>query len=220
MIKLKNITKFYGSGNTKTEVLKGINLDVKEGEFIALMGPSGSGKSTLMNILGTLDVPTNGEYYLENSDVSKLNTIQRTMIRRYIFGFVFQSFNLLKKTSALDNVQVPLIYQGLPKKERIIKAKTALEEVDLGNRINYKTNQLSGGQQQRVAIARAIVTKPKILFADEPTGNLDSVRSTETMKLLKKLNNKGITIIMVTHEENMAQYASKTVHMKDGVLCF
>ncbi len=220
MIKLKNITKFYGSGNTKTEVLKGINLDVKEGEFIALMGPSGSGKSTLMNILGTLDVPTNGEYYLENSDVSKLNTIQRTMIRRYIFGFVFQSFNLLKKTSALDNVQVPLIYQGLPKKERILRAKTALKEVDLGNRINYKTNQLSGGQQQRVAIARAIVTKPKILFADEPTGNLDSVRSTETMKLLKKLNNKGITIIMVTHEENMAQYASKTVHMKDGVLCF
>jgi putative ABC transport system ATP-binding protein len=141
------------------------------------------------------------------------------MIRRYIFGFVFQSFNLLKKTSALDNVQVPLIYQGVPKKERIIKAKKALEEVDLGNRINHLTNQLSGGQQQRVAIARAIVTNPKILFADEPTGNLDSVRSIETMELLKALNNKGITIIMVTHEEEMAQYASKIVHIKDGVLC-
>jgi putative ABC transport system ATP-binding protein len=219
MIKLKNIKKYYGSGNTKTEVLKGINLEIKEGEFIALMGPSGSGKSTLMNILGTLDIPTSGEYYLENSDVSKLNSTQRAMIRRYIFGFVFQSFNLLKKTSALDNVQVPLIYQGIPKKERIIKAKKALEEVDLGNRINHLTNQLSGGQQQRVAIARAIVTNPKILFADEPTGNLDSVRSIETMELLKALNNKGITIIMVTHEEEMAQYASKIVHIKDGVLC-
>lgn len=219
MIKLKNLTKYYGSGNTKTEVLKGINLEIKEGEFIALMGPSGSGKSTLMNILGTLDIPTSGEYYLENSDVSKLNSIQRAMIRRYIFGFVFQSFNLLKKTSALDNVQVPLIYQGIPKKERIIKAKKALEEVDLGNRINHLTNQLSGGQQQRVAIARAIVTNPKILFADEPTGNLDSVRSIETMELLKALNNKGITIIMVTHEEDMAQYASKIIHIKDGVLC-
>lgn len=219
MIKLKNLTKYYGSGNTKTEVLKGINLEIKEGEFIALMGPSGSGKSTLMNILGTLDIPTSGEYYLENSDVSKLNSTQRAMIRRYIFGFVFQSFNLLKKTSALDNVQVPLIYQGIPKKERIIKAKKALEEVDLGNRINHLTNQLSGGQQQRVAIARAIVTNPKILFADEPTGNLDSVRSIETMELLKALNNKGITIIMVTHEEDMAQYTSKIIHMKDGVLC-
>lgn len=219
MIKLKNLTKYYGSGNTKTEVLKEINLEIKEGEFIALMGPSGSGKSTLMNILGTLDIPTSGEYYLENSDVSKLNSTQRAMIRRYIFGFVFQSFNLLKKTSALDNVQVPLIYQGIPKKERIIKAKKALEEVDLGNRINHLTNQLSGGQQQRVAIARAIVTNPKILFADEPTGNLDSVRSIETMELLKALNNKGITIIMVTHEEDMAQYASKIIHIKDGVLC-
>jgi putative ABC transport system ATP-binding protein len=219
MIKLKNLTKYYGSGDTKTEVLKGINLEIKEGEFIALMEPSGSGKSTLMNILGTLDIPTRGEYYLENSDVSKLNSTQRAMIRRYIFGFVFQSFNLLKKTSALDNVQVPLIYQGIPKKERIIKAKKALEEVDLGNRINHLTNQLSGGQQQRVAIARAIVTNPKILFADEPTGNLDSVRSIETMELLKALNNKGITIIMVTHEEEMAQYASKIIHIKDGVLC-
>jgi putative ABC transport system ATP-binding protein len=219
MIKLKNITKTYGKGETKTEVLRGIDLNIQENDFIALMGPSGSGKSTLMNILGALDTPTKGEYLLEGQNISYLDMNQRALIRRYIFGFIFQNFNLLKKTTALDNVQMPLIYQGISKKERIKRSIEALEVVDLSDRIYYQVNKLSGGQQQRVATARAIVTNPKILFADEPTGNLDSERKTETMELITKLNKQGITVVMVTHEEDMAEYASKIIKIRDGVLC-
>jgi len=219
MIKLKNITKIFGKGEMQTSVLRGINLHIQENDFIALMGPSGSGKSTLMNILGALDAPTKGEYLLEDQNISYLDMDQRALIRRYIFGFIFQNFNLLKKTTALDNVQMPLIYQGISKKERIKRSIEALEVVDLSDRIYYQVNKLSGGQQQRVATARAIVTNPKILFADEPTGNLDSERKTETMELITKLNKQGITVVMVTHEADMAKYASKIIKIRDGVLC-
>ncbi len=219
MIKLKNITKIFGKKETQTSVLRGINLHIQKNDFIALMGPSGSGKSTLMNILGALDTPTKGEYLLEDQNISYLDMNQRALIRRYIFGFIFQNFNLLKKTTALDNVQMPLIYQGVSKKERIKRSIEALEVVDLSDRIYYQVNKLSGGQQQRVATARAIVTNPKILFADEPTGNLDSERKTETMELITKLNKQGITVVMVTHEEDMAKYASKIIKIRDGVLC-
>ncbi len=219
MIKLKNITKIFGKKETQTSVLRGINLHIQKNDFIALMGPSGSGKSTLMNILGALDTPTKGEYLLEGQNISYLDMNQRALIRRYIFGFIFQNFNLLKKTTAIDNVQMPLIYQGISKKERIKRSIEALEVVDLSDRIYYQVNKLSGGQQQRVATARAIVTNPKILFADEPTGNLDSERKTETMELITKLNKQGITVVMVTHEEDMAKYASKIIKIRDGVLC-
>ncbi len=219
MIKLKNITKIFGKKEMQTSVLRGINLHIQKNDFIALMGPSGSGKSTLMNILGALDTPTKGEYLLEDQNISYLDMNQRALIRRYIFGFIFQNFNLLKKTTALDNVQMPLIYQGVSKKERIKRSIEALEVVDLSDRIYYQVNKLSGGQQQRVATARAIVTNPKILFADEPTGNLDSERKTETMELITKLNKQGITVVMVTHEEDMAKYASKIIKIRDGVLC-
>ena len=219
MIKLKNITKIFGKKETQTNVLRGINLHIQKNDFIALMGPSGSGKSTLMNILGALDTPTKGEYLLEDQNISYLDMNQRALIRRYIFGFIFQNFNLLKKTTALDNVQMPLIYQGVSKKERIKRSIEALEVVDLSDRIYYQVNKLSGGQQQRVATARAIVTNPKILFADEPTGNLDSERKTETMELITKLNKQGITVVMVTHEEDMAKYASKIIKIRDGILC-
>lgn len=219
MIKLKNITKIFGKKETQTSVLRGINLHIQKNDFIALMGPSGSGKSTLMNILGALDTPTKGEYLLEDQNISYLDMNQRALIRRYIFGFIFQNFNLLKKTTALDNVQMPLIYQGVSKKERIKRSIEALEVVDLSDRIYYQVNKLSGGQQQRVATARAIVTNPKILFADEPTGNLDSERKTETMELITKLNKQGITVVMVTHEEDMAKYASKIIKIRDGILC-
>jgi putative ABC transport system ATP-binding protein len=218
MITLKDIKKSYGTGDNKTEVLKGINLEIKEGEFIAIMGPSGSGKSTLMNILGTLDIPNSGEYLFENIDVGKLDSDKRSLFRRYVFGFVFQGFNLLKRTTSLENVEMPLIYQGIDKKKREEMSYEALVEVGLEDRVLHEPSELSGGQQQRVAIARAIVTKPKILFADEPTGNLDTKRSHEIMKLLKELNKSGITIIMVTHEDDMAAYASRMIHVQDGLI--
>lgn len=218
MIRLKNIKKSYGAGENKTEVLKGIDLEIQEGEFIAIMGPSGSGKSTLMNILGTLDVPSSGEYFFETTDIRSLNSEKRALFRRYVFGFVFQGFNLLKRTNSLENVEMPLIYQGVDKKIREQRSYESLVEVGLEDRVFHEPSELSGGQQQRVAIARAIVTKPKILFADEPTGNLDMKRSHEIMKLLKKLNQSGITIIMVTHEDDMAEYASRLIHVQDGVI--
>ena len=218
MITLKEITKAFGKGEARTEVLKGIDLTINKGEFVAIMGPSGSGKSTLLNILGTLDAPSGGTYSFEGVDLASLTKDQRALFRREMLGFIFQGFNLLKKTSSLENVEVPLIYQGMGKEERIRLATEALNSVGLEDRIHYDPGQLSGGQQQRVAIARAISTHPEILIADEPTGNLDTQRSHEIMKLLKQFNEEGITILMVTHEEDMAEYASRTIVLRDGLI--
>lgn len=218
MIELKNIGKIYGTGESASTVLKNINLTIKEGEFVAIMGPSGSGKSTLLNILGTLDVPSSGSYTFLDKDISLLTNDQRSLFRRYLLGFIFQGFYLLKKTSALENVEMPLIYLGMKSKERKEVATEALIRVGLDGRVEYEPSKLSGGQQQRVAIARAIVTEPKVLIADEPTGNLDTKRSHEIMQILEGFNKEGITIIMVTHEEDIASYASRVLHVRDGVI--
>lgn len=218
MIRLENISKTYGSKEAETRVLKGINLEIKDGEFVAIMGPSGSGKSTLLNILGALDTPSEGSYNFFNTDMRLLSKEQRALFRRNILGFVFQGFNLSKKTSALENVEMPLIYQGVKAKERRERAYKALKSVGLESHLNYEPSQLSGGQQQRVAIARAIVTEPKILIVDEPTGNLDTKRGHEIMELISDFNKQGITIIMVTHEEDIASYASRTIYIRDGVI--
>lgn len=218
MIRLKNISKIYGSKEAATEVLKDINLEIDDGEFVAIMGPSGSGKSTLLNILGALDVPSEGSYEFFGTGMRALSKEQRALFRRNILGFIFQGFNLSKKTSALENVEMPLIYQGVKSKERKERAYEALKSVGLESHVNHEPNQLSGGQQQRVAIARAIVTKPKILIADEPTGNLDTKRGHEIMELLSDFNRQGITIIMVTHEEDIAAYASRTINLRDGII--
>jgi putative ABC transport system ATP-binding protein len=218
MIKLEKVTKSYGKGEAATHVLKEIDLEIKSGEFVAIMGPSGSGKSTLLNILGALDVPSDGHYSFFDTDIRALSKDQLALFRRYILGFVFQGFNLLKKTSALENVEMPLIYLGMGAKARKERALQALASVGLENRIHYDPGQLSGGQQQRVAIARAIVTHPKVLIADEPTGNLDTVRGHEIMELIKTFNEEGITVIMVTHEEDIAAFASRTIYLRDGVI--
>lgn len=218
MIRLENISKTYGSKEAETRVLKGVNLEIKDGEFVAIMGPSGSGKSTLLNILGALDIPSEGSYNFFNTDMRLLSKEQRALFRRNILGFVFQGFNLSKKTSALENVEMPLIYQGVKAKERRERAYKALKSVGLESHLNYEPSQLSGGQQQRVAIARAIVTAPKILIVDEPTGNLDTKRGHEIMELISDFNKQGITIIMVTHEEDIASYASRTIYIRDGVI--
>lgn len=218
MIELNNIGKIYGVEESASTVLKNIDLTIREGEFVAIMGPSGSGKSTLLNILGTLDVPSSGSYTFLDTDIRKLTNNQRALFRRYLLGFVFQGFNLLKKTSALENVEMPLIYLGIPLKEREERSREALIKVGLEGRMDYEPSKLSGGQQQRVAIARAIVTKPKVLIADEPTGNLDTKRSHEIMQILKNFNNDGITIVMVTHEEEIAEYASRVLHVRDGII--
>lgn len=216
MITLEKIGKSYGSGETRAEVLKGIDLHIEQGEFVAIMGPSGSGKSTLMNIIGCLDKPTTGKYFFEDIAIDKLNSDQRALFRRYKLGFVFQGYNLLKKTSAIDNVQMPLVYQGIKAKERHEQAARALKSVGLEGYYDRDSTQLSGGQQQRVAIARAIVNNPSLLLADEPTGNLDTKKSHEIMMLLSDFHQKGSTIIMVTHEEEMAKYASRIIHLRDG----
>ncbi len=218
MITLKNISKVYGKGDAASTVLHGIDLEIKEGDFIAIMGPSGSGKSTLLNILGTLDVPSNGEYTFLDTQIESLSTDQRALFRRHILGFIFQGYNLLKKTTSLENVEVPLIYQGLDSKERKRMATEALKDVGLEDRLYYDPGQLSGGQQQRVAIARAMVTRPKILIADEPTGNLDTKRGHEIMELIRTFNQQGITVIMVTHEDDIAAYASRTIYLRDGAI--
>ncbi|UFH60204.1 ABC transporter ATP-binding protein [Sulfurovum mangrovi] len=218
MITLENITKTYGEGEAKTQVLKSIDLSINKGEFVAIMGPSGSGKSTLLNILGTLDIPSEGKYGFQGVEIGSLSKDQRALFRREILGFIFQGFNLMKKTSALENVEVPLIYLGMGKEERKKRATEALINVGLQDRMYYDPAQLSGGQQQRVAIARAISTHPEILIADEPTGNLDTQRSHEIMKILELLNQEGITIIMVTHEEEMAAYASRIIYLRDGII--
>jgi putative ABC transport system ATP-binding protein len=217
VIELKNVDKVYGTGGAATHALRGIDLAIDRGEFVAVMGPSGSGKSTCMNILGCLDTPTSGTYLFQGVDVGRLSRNQRALLRRHALGFVFQGFNLLNRTSALENVELPLIYRGAPAGERRSRAGQALAAVGLMGRESHTPGELSGGQQQRVAIARAIVTDPAVLFADEPTGNLDSAMSLEIMALLTGLNaERGITIIMVTHEPDMARFAKRIVHFRDG----
>ncbi|MBD3789385.1 MAG: ABC transporter ATP-binding protein [Campylobacterales bacterium] len=216
MISLKSISKVYGSGDAATTVLHDITLEIKAGEFVAIMGPSGSGKSTLLNILGTLDVPSSGEYTFLDTQIGSLDPDQRALFRRYILGFIFQGYNLLKKTTSLENVEMPLIYQGIDRKTRKTMAYEALKSVGLEDRLYYDPGQLSGGQQQRVAIARAMVTRPKVLIADEPTGNLDTTRSHEIMEVIQTFNKQGITVIMVTHEKDIAAYASRTIYLRDG----
>lgn len=219
LIELKGVTKVYGEGLSATEALRGIDLRVDRGEFVAVMGPSGSGKSTCMNILGCLDTPTSGAYLFEGANVGKLSRNQRALLRRHYLGFVFQGYNLLNRTSALENVELPLIYRGTTASERHASAHYALEAVGLKGWESHTPGELSAGQQQRVAIARAIVTEPAVLLTDEPTGNLDSARSREIMDLLTRFNrNQGITIIMVTHEPDMAAYAQRIVHFLDGMV--
>lgn len=216
LIKVENIKKNYLVGDMKLNILKGINLEVEKGEFVAIMGPSGSGKSTFMNILGCLDIPSSGKYILDDVDVSKMNPDQLAEIRNKKIGFVFQGFNLLSRTSALENVELPLIYAGVAADERKRRAEVALEKVGLKQRMDHQPNQLSGGQQQRVAIARAIVNEAPIIFADEPTGNLDTKMSVEIMKLFCALNDEGRTIILVTHEEDIALYSKRIIKIVDG----
>ena len=217
LIEFKNITKVYGVGDAKTYALNGVDFSIKEGEFVAIMGASGSGKSTAMNMIGCLDKPTSGEYLFNGINVESLNSDQMALLRRNYLGFVFQSFNLLGRTSALENVELPLIYRKIPAKQRKEMALEALRKVGLQTVTNNTPAQLSGGQQQRVAIARAIVSNPLVLLADEPTGNLDSIKSLEIMNLLKKLNEEEkITIIMVTHEDEMAAFADRTIYFRDG----
>ena len=217
LIELRGVTKVYGKGQAAVHALKGIDLRVPRGDFVAVMGHSGSGKSTCMNILGCLDTPTSGLYLFEGVAVGRLSRDQRALLRRHYMGFVFQGFNLLQRTSALENVELPLVYRGLPIKERRAKARQALAAVGLNGWEHHTSSELSGGQQQRVAIARAIVSDPQLLLADEPTGNLDTARSKEIMELMVELNrDRGLTIVMVTHEAQMAAYASRQVHFMDG----
>ena len=217
LIEFKNITKVYGVGDAKTYALNGVDFSIQEGEFVAIMGASGSGKSTAMNMIGCLDKPSSGEYLFNGINVEGLNSDQMALLRRNYLGFVFQSFNLLGRTSALENVELPLIYRKIPAKQRKEMALEALRKVGLQTVTNNTPAQLSGGQQQRVAIARAIVSNPLVLLADEPTGNLDSIKSLEIMNLLKKLNEEEkITIIMVTHEDEMAAFADRTIYFRDG----
>ncbi len=219
LIRLRGVTKVYGEGATQFQALKGIDLDIQAGDFVAVMGPSGSGKSTTMNILGCLDVPSDGEFLFKGFHVETLERDQRALLRRKYLGFVFQGFNLLARTSALENVELPLLYRGDPKAQRREMAISALAKVGLDKWWDHTPAELSGGQQQRVAIARAIVTNPEVLLADEPTGNLDSERSVEIMQLLTDLNKtSNITVLMVTHEPDMAAFARTIVHFKDGLV--
>ena len=217
VIEFEDVTKVYGTGQAAVQALDHVDLRVAEGEYVAVMGPSGSGKSTAMNILGCLDLPTGGTYRFRGLDVGALTRNQRALLRRHYLGFVFQGFNLLSRTSALENVELPLIYRGLPVRERHRRASAALDAVGLTGWEHHTPGELSGGQAQRVAIARAIVADPQVLFADEPTGNLDTARSREIMDLLVRINReRGITILMVTHESEMAAYAGRIVHFRDG----
>jgi putative ABC transport system ATP-binding protein len=219
LIELRRVTKIYGSGETEVAALAGIDLAVHDGEFVAVMGPSGSGKSTCMNILGCLDVPTEGHYYFRGADVGSMTREQRALLRRHYLGFVFQGFNLLKRTTALENLELPLIYRGIAKAERRRLGMESLEQVGLADRWHHTAAELSGGQQQRVAIARALVSAPSVVFADEPTGNLDSAKSHEIMHLLKSLNaERGLTIVLVTHEEEVASYAGRRIRFHDGLI--
>lgn len=218
LIQIKDIGRKYVIGTEVIHALKSVTLHINKGEFVALMGPSGSGKSTLMNILGCLDTPTKGEYILNGIDVSRMTDNDLAEVRNKEIGFVFQTFNLLPRSTSLDNVALPLIYAGVNKADREKRAQTALENVGLGNRITHKPNELSGGQRQRVAVARALINNPSIILADEPTGNLDTKTSIEIMGLLEEIHAKGNTIILVTHEEDIAQHAHRIVRMRDGLI--
>jgi putative ABC transport system ATP-binding protein len=218
LIQLTNLAKVYQSGDAEFAALHDVNLDIEPGEFVAITGSSGSGKSTLMNILGCLDSPTRGSYLLSDRDVAKLSRIELAKVRNEFIGFVFQNFNLLSRTTAAENVELPLIYARVPPAERHRRAKEALERVGLGHRAGHTPSQLSGGQQQRVAIARALVTQPPLILADEPTGNLDSATSIDIMKLLTELQMSGMTIVFVTHEADIAAYAARKLVLKDGAV--
>jgi putative ABC transport system ATP-binding protein len=218
LIQIRNLKRDFVLGNETVYVLKGVNLDIRKGEYVALMGPSGSGKSTLMNLLGCLDTPTSGSYILNGKDVSNMHDNELAEIRNKEIGFVFQTFNLLPRTTALDNVALPMIYAGYPKSERSARAKEVLAQVNLSDRMDHQPNQLSGGQRQRVAIARALVNRPSIILADEPTGNLDSKTSVEIMKLFRDIHESGNTVILVTHEEDIAAHAKRIIRLRDGII--
>lgn len=218
VIDIQNITRDFQLGQETVHVLKGIDLTIEKGEYVAFMGPSGSGKSTLMNLLGCLDTPTSGTYILNDNDVSKLTDDELAEIRNKEIGFVFQTFNLLPRTTALDNVALPMIYAGKSKQDREERAKEVLKNVGLGDRMDHKPNQLSGGQRQRVAVGRALVNKPSIILADEPTGNLDSKTSVEIMKLFNEIHAAGNTVILVTHEEEIAEHAHRIIRLRDGII--
>ncbi|MDD2289931.1 MAG: ABC transporter ATP-binding protein [Bacteroidales bacterium] len=218
LIKIRGIKKFYQMGTQQVRALNGVDLDIRKNEYVAIMGPSGSGKSTLMNLLGCLDTPTEGTYILNGTDVSQMRDDQLAVVRNKEIGFVFQSFNLLPRYNALNNVALPLIYAGLPRAEREREAKKALINVDLEDRMDHKPNELSGGQKQRVALARAMVNNPSIILADEPTGNLDTKTSLDIMELFEQVYAKGNTIIIVTHEEDIARYARRVVRLRDGLV--
>ena len=216
VIRVEDVHKYYDLGETKVHALRGVSVSIEHGEFVAIMGSSGSGKSTFMNILGCLDIPTTGHYILEGTDVSKLTKRDLALIRNRKIGFVFQGFNLLARTTALENVELPTLYARIPREEREKRAMDALEMVGLGSRVHHFPSQLSGGQQQRVAIARGLVNKPAILLADEPTGNLDSRTSVEIMDIFQRLNDQGLTIVLVTHEPDVAQFAKRNIVFRDG----
>jgi len=218
LISIKDIKKEFWAEDVVTKVLNGITFDIEKGEFVSIMGPSGSGKSTLMYILSFLDKPTAGQYFFEGKDVSRLNDDELAEMRNNKVGFVFQSFNLLNRTSVLENVMLPLVYTNISGAERIKKAKEILEQVGLSHRLDSTPNRLSGGEKQRVAIARALINNPQVIFADEPTGNLDSKSGLQVMKLLEDLNNNGNTIVLVTHEKYTAEYAQRIINIKDGVI--
>ena len=216
IIRLEKISRHYRVGSEVVKALQEISLSIKKNEFVAMMGPSGSGKSTLMNVLGCLDTPTGGHYFLNGLDVSKMTDNELADVRNREIGFIFQTFNLLPRSTALENVMLPLIYAGVSKQERIKRATEALESVQLADRMNHKPNELSGGQRQRVAVARALVNKPSLILADEPTGNLDSKTSVEIIGLLEEIHRKGNTIVLVTHEEDIAEHAHRIIRLRDG----
>jgi len=218
IIQLREITRKYEVGSETVHALRGVNLDIYKNEYVALMGPSGSGKSTLMNMLGCLDTPTSGTYILNSTDVSVMTDNQLAEIRNKEIGFVFQTFNLLPRSTALENVALPLVYKGVKKAERMVRATEVLTQVNLANRMDHRPNELSGGQRQRVAIARALVNRPSIILADEPTGNLDSKTSVEIMGLFEEIHSQGNTIILVTHEEDIARHAHRIVRLRDGLI--
>jgi putative ABC transport system ATP-binding protein len=218
LIEIRDLVKVYRMGDTEVRALDGVSVSVERGEFVAIMGPSGSGKSTLMNLIGCLDTPTSGTYWLNGQEVSRLGDDELARIRNREIGFVFQTFNLLARTTALENVEVPLVYAGLPRSERRERAMEVLNMVGLGDRVKHQPNELSGGQRQRVAVARALVNQPSLLLADEPTGNLDSRTGEEIMQLFDGLNRAGNTIVLVTHEEDIAAHAHRTIRLRDGTI--
>lgn len=220
IIKTENLTKFYQMGEEQVKALNGVNMEIEKGDYVAIMGPSGSGKSTLMNLIGCLDTPSSGEYWLNNKAVSELTDDELARVRNEEVGFVFQSFHLLPRYSALENVQLPLVYRNVPKDERVERAVEALKQVDLADRMGHKPNELSGGQRQRVAIARALINRPSILLADEPTGNLDSNTGKEILALFDRLHQSGNTIILVTHDADVGAHARRVIRLRDGVIEF